>query len=189
MGTDIHGWVEIRSSGGTWDGVLKIDSLAERVYDMFGCLFGVTNHANFRPIVDQRGFPADLSEEATRELVEWEDEWGVEPLWPTWITWQEIQDIDWEEEALATDSRPHRYRKLPDGSLIYHGKGLGRSDSPEMRLTEGQPHETEEFVFKSERIRRKDAMSPGWKLVFDLMGRLSEVYGIESLRLVVWFDR
>jgi hypothetical protein len=104
MGVDIHGWVEIQSSGATWDGVLKIDYLADRAYDMFGCLFGVMNYAHFQPIAAFRGFPADLSEEATRELVDWEDEWGLEPLWPTGITWQELQGLDWEEEALSRPS-------------------------------------------------------------------------------------
>jgi hypothetical protein len=189
MGVDIHGWVEIRTMASQWDGVLKIDSLAERVYDMFGCLFGVMNFAHFCPIAADRGFPPDLSEEATRELVEWDDEWGSEPLWPTWIAWHEIQGIDWEEGSLAVDSRVHRYRKAADGCLIYDGKGCSWSDGPEAALKEGQTYETEEYIYKVERIRRQSALSPGWKLIFDLIARLAEAPGVQSLRLVVWFDR
>ena len=60
MGTDICGWVEVKY-GNMWWPIIKIDYLVNRNYDIFGCLFGVRNYANFKPIAPDRGLPEDVS--------------------------------------------------------------------------------------------------------------------------------
>ena len=71
MGTDISGVVECRprwarEGGGeaaSWEAALDLFLLdVTRSYDAFGCLFGVRNHAGFRPFAADRGMPADASD-------------------------------------------------------------------------------------------------------------------------------
>jgi hypothetical protein len=189
VGVDIHGWIEVKAPMDEWRGVVKLDGIGpDRVHDMFGCLFGVMNLANFRPIAPERGLPADLSYEVTEELVRWPEEWGQEPCWPTWITGAEIVAIDWDEESEKADGRIHRYKRRGDGELFLEGKSVPRQDSPVARLKEGEVLEADDIVYKAERIRRKDTLSGNWQLLFKLMATLSEHYGQESVRMVVWFD-
>jgi hypothetical protein len=68
-------------------------------YDMFGCLFGVMNYANFKPIAPERGLPADSSEQIRQEL----EQFGNTAFSTTWISWREVQAINWEEAAEKAD--------------------------------------------------------------------------------------
>lgn len=188
MGTDIHGWIEIKTNWGEWAGLIKIDLLVERNRDLFGCLFGVTNHANFKPIAAQRGFPSDLSEEVTQEILWWEEEDGTAPENPTWITWEEIKGIDWEEESVEPDSRAHRYRKTETGELEYVGKGIGGlADSSWQVLERGETLEVGDIVFKLEKIKRKEILASA-QLLFSWMEKVAKDFKEPSIRLVVWFD-
>src|SRR5260370_10450860 len=99
MGTDILGWIECKerwSKG--WFGVISLEGIATRHYDMFGCLFGVRNNARFKPIAPDRGLPIDSSNAvrkamAPRYNIEWNiiedvaDDPGIGGY--TSITWQE----------------------------------------------------------------------------------------------------
>jgi hypothetical protein len=99
MGSDIEGWVETlykrQPEHGLpyWVGVVKIDSLVERNYGMFGSLFGHRNVGGFAPIAAGRGLPDDASDVAQYQLL---DHGGRER---TWISWEEIKAINWEEEG------------------------------------------------------------------------------------------
>ena len=189
MGVDIHGWIEVKAPIDEWRGVVKLDGIGpNQRYDLFGCLFGVMNLVNFRPIAPERGLPADLSHEATGELVRWSEEWGQEPCWPTWITGSEIVAVDWDEESEKADSRIHEYKRREDGELVFERKSVSRQDSPAARLKEGEILEVGDIVYKAEKIRRKDTVSGNWQLLFKLMATLSDHYGQESVRMVVWFD-
>jgi hypothetical protein len=66
MGTDISGFLEYRAPQDdqepTWYTAHDLSSLyGGRHYDAFGCLFGVRNYANFRPLAACRGLPASIS--------------------------------------------------------------------------------------------------------------------------------
>jgi hypothetical protein len=98
MGSAILGWVEWlhheREDGFRyWVGVVKIDGLMERNYGMFGSLFGHRNVGGFAPIAAGRGMPDDASDDAQYLLL---DRGGTEA---TWISWDEIRAIKWEEEG------------------------------------------------------------------------------------------
>jgi hypothetical protein len=83
MGTDIHGWIEINDGiPDEWFGVVNIEPIVSRHYDMFACLFGVMNYANFRPIIPERGLPTDISLNVTHDALEF----AQNALFPTWIT-------------------------------------------------------------------------------------------------------
>ena len=91
MGTDIHGWVELKVKE-TWHGIVKIDWIIDRTYDMFGCLFG-EKHVYFEPVASYQA-PDDISNE-----VRCDDEFshhGSEQV----LTYKEIKNIDWNEESI-----------------------------------------------------------------------------------------
>jgi hypothetical protein len=84
--------------------VIDVGSIIDQNSDMYGSLFGVRNVSLFRPLAPDRGFPKDLS------LVVAEQ---VEQLQPylvigavghaSWLTWTEIDGIDWDELAQTTE--------------------------------------------------------------------------------------
>lgn len=194
MGIDLSGWVEVRQpyQGITppppekWQGVIKADNVADRSYDMFGCLFGVGNYANFIPVVELRGLPDTISDEAGDDFLRWET------FAQSWITWREIKEIDWDQDAV--DGKPHRYERAEDGKLVIRDKSVpnpvdkaaGHSGD-----VEGDTWERGGFVYKVERISRREVLDsrPDWQLLFDLMARLAAEYGDDGVRLVVWFDQ
>lgn len=100
MGTDIYGWIEVYTPEiypgcpRKWTAVAKIDAIVSRNYGMFGSLFGARNDYGFRPIAPACGIPDDVSS----ELQEYGDVPPGPGSWPpSWITWREIGEINWDE--------------------------------------------------------------------------------------------
>ena len=97
MGWDIRAWVEVHMDWmealkdlgeDTWHPVVDASILVGgRDYDLWGCLFGAVNRANFIPIAAGRGLPDDASkavkDEAARAA---EMDPGAGFVWPTWVT-------------------------------------------------------------------------------------------------------
>lgn len=199
MGTDITGFVEVRpASGQTWGRVIDTALLVRRNYDMFGSLFGIENYANFAPLAAERGLPADITP-LVRTVAE---EFGDYAFGHSWVSWAELRAMDRDEVALAADSRVHEYQRGPAGELVYLGKaawnrafgehvGVGLLSSLVTPLVweDGQEWEIEGHLFRAERLRRRDVITPDWEILFDLMARLAGAYGAADVRLVVWFDR
>ncbi len=179
MGADIYGWVEVRQRRTPyWYGIIQISPLlvgsGYETYDMLGCLFGVLNYAHFKPIAEKRGLPTDAAAIIQQEAQKWEKTARDH----TWITWSEIEAIDWEEEGEQEDSREHRYIQDKHGQLVYDSKAIfhGRSIT-----------DTKGTVYKFEKIRRKEALTPPWQLLFNLMKLLAQQFGGDNVRMVVWF--
>jgi hypothetical protein len=211
MGTDINGWVEIKSllSEDWLPAICNVTVLVERNYDAFGCLFGVKNHAHFRPIAAERGLPEDLSPEV-RQQSEKAAQLAAQGafLSPSWVLWSELKAIDWEEEAEAADSRLHRYRRNEEGQLVYETKSVWNRAFAEHTTTselelqvsvmaslldppiypQGQEWEIDGVIYRAEKMRRREALDDGWRLLFRLMETLAGRYGDGRVRLVVWFD-
>jgi len=188
LGKDIHGWVEVRhtyegAGPGTvseWLGVIKMTELVGRSYDMFASLFGgQPSYIDFVPVAPQRGMPADISEEAVQYYLEWQglcDE--------TWITWNEVAVINWDDEAL--DRRPHEYVQDSAGKWT-----LDRTKSHAdkgIEIVDGNSWQAGDRLYKIVRVSRRDSLDTGWQMVFRLMGVLAEKYGGDNVRLVVWFE-
>ncbi|MGW4624529.1 hypothetical protein [Streptomyces rubiginosohelvolus] len=104
MGTDIHGFIEVRNSYidtaepdddedlFRWHSAVALDHLYNgRPYEAFGCLFGVRGRS-FEPLAAQRGFPRDASRAVTRAF-EWERE---DSHSPSWISQAELERADWD---------------------------------------------------------------------------------------------
>ncbi|MFE7512265.1 hypothetical protein ACFU8I_13775 [Streptomyces sp. NPDC057540] len=204
MGTDIGGFIEYRmprdDQQPAWYGAHDLSSLDDvRNYDAFGCLFGVRNFANFRPLAAGRGFPADASATVRArfaQLSEWYGEDGLHGT--TWITWAEVKAVDWDEPAEKPDSRLHQYRQT-QGGLRMTGKA---SWSPAFAEAVGlEPGEVREWpdgsewlvgdtLYRSVTLRRRDAVSESgaWQPVWEAMQELAEQHGDDNVRLVVWFE-
>ncbi|MFE2111604.1 hypothetical protein ACFXAF_37880 [Kitasatospora sp. NPDC059463] len=204
MGTDISGFLEFRAPQDhrepTWSTAQDLDSLyGGRDYDAFGCLFGVRNYANFRPLAASRGLPADVSATVRArlgQLAEWQGEDAVHST--TWITWAEVKAVDWNEPAVKPDSRLHQYHRTPDG-LRMTGKsawspafaeavGLERGEIREW--PEGSEWLVGDTLYRSATIRRGDAVTETgeWQPVWKAMRALAAQHGDDNVRLVVWFD-
>lgn len=205
MGTDISGMVECRTwhlheegEDSPWQAAIDLFLLnITRNYDAFGCLFGVCNYANFRPLAAGRGVPADASEPVLAELARYADQ----TFGTTWITWAEMKQVDWDEPAERADSRLHEYQRTPDG-LRFTGKSAW---SPRFAQAVGLPGPVHgagqdwpegsewligETLYRSEKIRRRDAVPEGgeWEPVWTVMEALASQHGADNVRLVVWFD-
>jgi hypothetical protein len=127
VGTAIDGYIEVglrhRAGGIRWTAIEELSVIGH--YDMFGCLFGVKNYANFRPIAPDRGIPEDASDKVKSRVAErlaWAESDSVDFHSATWISWAEIKAIDWREEGLEADSRLHQYQRTEDGTLVYVAK-------------------------------------------------------------------
>ncbi|MEV7535164.1 hypothetical protein ACIQNV_22380 [Streptomyces hydrogenans] len=203
MVTDINGFLEYRASrdgrGPAWYTAQDLGTLYDGCsYDAFGCLFGVRNYANFRPLAADRGLPADVS----ASTIEWYDEGGFHDA--SWITWAEVKEVDWEERAERPDSRPHQYRRTPEG-LRFTGRSswirafadaVGPGPA-QVRLDPGESRERPEgsewligdTLYRPVTLRRRDAVrETEWRPVWHAMETLAARHGDAHVRLVVWFD-
>jgi hypothetical protein len=180
MGTDIGGWVEVKQYT-SWYGVIRVQDILDRHYDMFGCLFGVRNYAGFVPVVEQRGMPDDASHEVK------DDWWHTISKAHTWISWEEIRGIDWDEPAEKLDQRVHYYQRDENGEWRFYQKAAG-GYPPHIKVDKEQAIEIDGILYKVERMVRRDALVYQWEFLFKMMEMLAERYGAENVRLVVWFD-
>ncbi|MFD5467435.1 hypothetical protein ACFWIQ_32110 [Kitasatospora sp. NPDC127059] len=208
MGTDIRGFVECRAwaadGGGTrWHAAIDLELLGmTRDYVGFACLFGVRDlDDRWRPVVDARGLPEDVSDTARAGHASW----GAAAFGATWLGWAEVLAVDWDEPALPPATRIARYRRLPDGSLepvrredwsrtFARAAGIDSRTFDFGRLgerwAEGTEWDAGRLVFRAERDRRRDAVPADgpWQPVWSVMRTLAEVHGEEHVRLVVWFE-
>lgn len=100
MGTDAHGWIELRTEPGLfWQPMVAVDVLPFRDYVVFGSVFGVrwgSSDPQCEPFAAYRGVPADVSAYVRSEIeVE-----GAGQHHHSWVLWSELQNT-W----LATDVR------------------------------------------------------------------------------------
>ncbi|WP_026412070.1 hypothetical protein [Actinomadura oligospora] len=196
MTTDIHGFFECRMRSDPldrWRGVLELrDVYGGRSDPAFGCLFGVRERLGFRPVAGGRGLPLDASPQTRAAQHE-----GLSGH--TWIGWQELAGIDWDEPSERPDSRVRHYRRRDDGTLELVGTYLwdtpftGRVDVAESEggaadWTERREWTDGSTVYRADRARRRDAIDDTtWNPVWRIMEVLADVHGPAAVRLVVWF--
>ncbi|GAA3205183.1 hypothetical protein [Nonomuraea roseoviolacea] len=208
MGTDIHGFIECRAwtrgldFGETaWCAAISLEMLsAGREYAAFDCLFGVRSSGDWQPIAADRGLPQDASETTRAGLAEWGDAaFGV-----TWLTWNEVAAIDWDEPALHP-TNVAQYRQLSDQRLeLVHRSVWSRRfarasgvntlavDPGQVAVLwdEGTEWRDGDAVFRVERLTRRHAVPSDshWQGVWTVMRTLAHVHGNDAVRLVAWFE-
>ncbi|MFJ6405661.1 hypothetical protein ACIQK9_09035 [Streptomyces hydrogenans] len=210
MVTDINGFLEYRAAedgrGPAWHTAQDLGSLYDGCsYDAFGCLFGVRDYANFRPLAAHRGLPADVSGSPGArysQLTERHGDGGFHDA--SWITWAELKAIDWDEPAEKPDSRLHTYRRTPVGFRFTGKSTWSRAFAEAVGPRQGQvrldPGEGQEWpegsewligdtLYRSVTLRRRDAFPHAeWRPVWHAMKTLAARHGDNAVRLVVWFD-
>ncbi|MFJ9112399.1 hypothetical protein [Streptomyces sp. NPDC102283] len=204
MGTDISGFIEYREPQADqqpiWHAANDLNSLCEEGgYDAFGCLFGVRNYANFRPLAACRGLPAGISTTVSARLAQLSEWYGEDGLHSTtWITWAEVKAADWDELAERPDSRLHEYRRFSNefrmtGKASWNPEfaeavGLERGECREW--PEGSEWLIGDTLYRSVTMRRREAVTESgeWQPVWETMRALAAQHGDDNVRLVVWFD-
>jgi hypothetical protein len=110
MGTDIHGFIEVRNDYidssepeddellFRWHPAIALAHVYnDRSYEAFECLFGVRGRS-FEPLAALRGFPQDASRTVARAFeTEREDSHS-----PSWISWAELEEADWDATETLT---------------------------------------------------------------------------------------
>ena len=204
MGTDISGYIECKrdyrvdfdETDSLWHPAMDLDHLyAERDYSAFGCLFGVRNDS-FEPLAAERGLPSDVSNRVARL-----SECGGRS--PSWISWAELEQTDWDETAQYVDPYIHEYvRQTPQDEWRFHTRGarddrfgqVSGLDGREVRYPgwhypEGTEWPDNDRLFRVERLTRRHAVpETHWSPVWTVMRTLAARHGAEHVRLVVWFD-
>ena len=188
MGCDIHGHVEIRmypdSSRDWWLSVLNVGALADRNYDLFGFLFGVRNYARFEPIAPFRGLPKNPSDTIKKEI----DEWKNDAHSTSYLTLTELQSINWDDESPEEDQRVHVYHE-DNHEMSYKAMSSGdinfdvikKFGTDNVLVKDGT-------TYKIEKIKNNDLIGPSWQSIFDCMEVFGKTFGVENVRMVVYFD-
>ena len=71
MSTSIYGKIEIKkydTGFDDWYSIIDVGIALTENYDLFGCLFGVRNPANFNPLFESRGQPEDCSQDLLSDI-------------------------------------------------------------------------------------------------------------------------
>lgn len=197
VGTDIYGFVECRwdrwldEDDRRWHAAIDLDHLYNgRSYVAFGCLFGVRD-ASFAPLAADRGLPPDASPEAVADYGGWGGAYGA-----SWITWAELQAVDWEQTTTEAHERVHEYRRGAGGAWELYGLNssldrfaeLSGIDDPRVLHRAGRFHpEGSEWhdgdrLFRIGRLRRKEAVPDDeWAPVWAVMRTLAGLHGDDGV--------
>ena len=213
MGCDIHGWVEIKEYQWTnyWSTAISVSAIVGRNYDMFALLFGVRNDAHFVPVAEDRGIPDDATDIVKGDFAHW----GMDGHSPSYITWQEIQQIDWQAYGTQEADRIFCYRPGETEHYMSFGVSSELTREDYAALDRGETIEGKDMFTGQPVLYRRgvqqvsDALSGDWEFLFSLMraldayvrrGDRQEEHIVESralpahtsddsrVRLVVWFD-
>lgn len=105
MGCDIHPFVEIRMSDGTWVSLDAPDQLQDRTYGRFAFLTGgeVRNYSGVPAVLPKpRGYPKDGSPATAKRRDDYTDDWGRHSA--SYLTLTELLAVDYNQTFV--DIRP-----------------------------------------------------------------------------------
>ena len=175
MGADIHGCVEFREAAldrhfdeEDWYSVVDAGIILDRDYSLFGSLFGVRNYTDFAPVAAGRGLPPHVSDEV-RGHAECEGHHS-----DTWVTWDELQAVDWEEET----GECRAWADVGGGVRTIRWVSVG---DPHCRP--GETWSEGGLLFTAERVTRRQAAGDDFVLLMAMMEPLARRYGGQYVRL------
>jgi hypothetical protein len=171
VGCNIHGSFEILTETG-WYALYPIPS--ERSYDSYGVLFGVRNYTNSVPVAEGRGFPEDAHWRTKKK----NESWKMDAHSHTWMNFKDLEEYDWEQKSI--DDRISTIDK-------FTGKETGKAS---YTYLQDNPEKAEEMGVYLKHLERRagDLLGETWRNIIEDMKILSEKYGNEGVRVVVWFD-
>ena len=84
--------------------MIEVGSIIDQNSDMHGSLSGVRNVSRYRPLAADRGLPSDLSLVAAGQVERLRPHFATGEIGhSSWLTWTEIDAIDWDELAQTTE--------------------------------------------------------------------------------------
>jgi hypothetical protein len=203
MGWDMAGEVEVRPSWHEgmedlglepWVVALHAWLIVGRSYKAFHCLFGATiPQSRFEPVAANRGLPPDLSKEVREDARRAEEADPAGFCWPSWVTWAELEQVDWDE--IEPDSLAVLRRFVRDG----RGEWVRDSEvpvddemdeaifGPDSAWVHGQEWLVGDRLFRAVYPTRRDELNEEWWSLFAIMRELAKRFTPEGVRLVVWF--
>ena len=123
----------------------------------------------------------------------------------SWLTGQEIQQVDWEEAAGWTGEWIYEYWRNPQGELIkreeilyypqlfshpYYKKRMLERVGPQLLdFSREQEWDLGDVVYRTKKktTKRKEIVA-NWERTFKVMEVLADKYGNESVRVIAWLD-
>lgn len=179
--TDIHGVVEAYD-GDTWFPIMNVRPLLSRNYGVFGSLFGICNYDAFEPIAYGKGLPEDVSYFT-------KNSWNSSTMFhsPTFITYEEIREIDWKEKAKMSSALRQRCDSC--GTLETTTTDMSVFNTEEIqKICSGENVKKDDVTYSGIIPTRGERLTKDWKDLFAIMRCLSDRYGDNKVRLVVWFE-
>jgi len=203
MGWDLAGELEVRPSWHEgmedlgfepWVVAMCPQLIVGRNYEAFHCLFGATSRrSRFEPVAAGRGLPPDASNEV-REDARRSDE--VDPAgccWPTWVTWGELEQVDWDEIEPGSLAVLHRFVRDDCGEWVRDSEMPVDDEMdetlfrPDSTWVQGQEWVVGDRLYRADYSTRRDALDEEWWSLFAIMRELSRWFTPDGVRLVVWF--
>jgi hypothetical protein len=199
MGLDVHGGVEVTHfhNGDPWFDVVDIGWMVNRSKHALYLLWGHNpcgRQVEFEPIADSRGLPDDVATALRQEF----EKAGKYAYGASYVTLEELRDVDWTSNASDVDSI--FWRNYPDreqlGTPIHDIDSLDLSPNELEELNAQGVVEyendrgVEHVVRRAEPTRKRYCQTGGWWWVIDeLMEHLVE-WGNDpdKVRLVVWMQ-
>lgn len=187
MSTALVGFIECRLHG-TWYAVVDVSLLIPQNYNLYACLFGERNYANFKALFPSRGIPLD----ASRRVVDEHKNMGEEAHDATWLLFSEYRSktfVGMTSDGI--DPFLHIYKREADGTLVLVDK-LARKPQPHPdqfydSVIKAGELESEGLIYRHMRVPYEEALE-GFKTTENIMVLLADQFGAEGVRLVVWFD-
>ena len=188
----MHDWIssiEIFADA-TWMWFGHGEALFRHENDLVESLFCAKNRTHFRPLFPSRGFPEDVNSDFLAS-VEGVVSVGATVMDSSWVSFEELCAIPWNEEALAVDPRVYKYSRRPDGSEGLLGISLEYEGVDLTRL--GGVDETSELVdgdtvYRRRRLRRRDLLEESdFSTMMAVCEALANRYGTSHVRWVVAF--
>ncbi|WP_203832421.1 hypothetical protein [Actinoplanes lobatus] len=162
------------------------------LYCAYGCLFGVRNYQDWKPIAPQRGLPEDVSQQVRNDFDEAaaiDGAVGGE----TWVGWDELKDLDMSVTAPVSGVLIQTWSDGCGTEWTVHDtwpEKVGRS--PLGPSPVGAPFgkwQVGEVTYEFKKLDRRHVLGPGtgWDKAFDVLRALAAIHGDDGVRLVVGF--
>lgn len=214
MGWDIRPTVEVRlpwledlPDQPPWYPIMDAGPLFGRDSEAFGCLFGVPGRSAFSPVAAERGLPPDVSIRVQEEAKKYANSDVAGFCYPSWVTWAELEQVDWDEVEPGSLPVLHRFVRDAGGGWAPDTEVARSSVSTDATSWDmAVDEEMDESVFGSgitwkhgqewlvgDRLyravypTRRDALNDEVWSLFAIMRELAKRFTSEGVRLVVWF--
>lgn len=188
-GMRMQGWIEARYQEGArwwWQPVVSLaTSLRRESAAALGLFFGISNGAGWNPVAPARGLPEDISPRARQDYTRAGDAFGA-----TWALWSELRAVSPETEARAFSPWISEYEHVGGQAYRFVQRFTGASfltAEEEARLAAGEEVWRHGLVYRRQRLRAREVLTPEWQSLFRELNTIAAHAGDEGVRVVVWF--